>query len=665
MIQVRVNGNILETKKGERIKYSKQVNDIADISTSQSNYTNSFKVPKTPNNIQVLDYLSVVGNGSKIPYKKITAELLDDGIPLMSNGWLNVKESSRNEYDIAIIDGIIDFFKAIENKKFGTDIDISELNHTKDVQTVIDSFDNEFYTYLVNDYGGKTNLETIFTPFNIDYLVPSARIKYLWDRMFESFGFTYSGAIFQNEDFVNAWLTYPKTNSELIQTDVFDLEMNSLPGNMVWISSEGQNERYALFSGIPWTSINIAVPQYALLYPRPNRMDRIEIQQTDNYQFKINFDATGTYTLFRGLLPIHRIEMPLKLRLFKNGTLIQQIIGNSEDVIIPVSSSQGDVYTLGIYSLTTAEFWQYYNNTDLTLNPNDWNVDLQPSVQFNSLSLEMFQVQYAESDFNDTFKDLDLKSFFKEVMWRFGLTAIPNNENRNIEFLTSDEMIDKGRGIIDWSDKYVGKQKESYSIGSYAQLNYLKQKYNAENSSYADGVIPVSNENLQDQNTLLTSKIYAPENSVTKLPFGFLFAEVKPTLIWQSEVELDQNSETVTKYKGLTGRYYWLKKSFNNNQAIFASEQLGDQQTVIGFNIASTYDTTFIDLTPKYNQGHIKLLDDIQVMEIELSLSIIDIYNVDFTRLYYFKQEAQYFKLNKINFEYGKNAIGEFIRVKN
>jgi hypothetical protein len=34
------------------------------------------------------------------------------------------------------------------------------------------------------------------TTINVDYLVPSVKVSYLWDNLFSTYGFTYSGSIF-------------------------------------------------------------------------------------------------------------------------------------------------------------------------------------------------------------------------------------------------------------------------------------------------------------------------------------------------------------------------------------------------------------------------------------------------------------------------------------
>ena len=65
-----------------------------------------------------MEGLGIVGDTSLIPYTKVSAELSEGGIPLIINGWLEVK-NTNDKYNVGIIDGIIDLFKAVENKRFG------------------------------------------------------------------------------------------------------------------------------------------------------------------------------------------------------------------------------------------------------------------------------------------------------------------------------------------------------------------------------------------------------------------------------------------------------------------------------------------------------------------------------------------------------------------
>jgi hypothetical protein len=75
------------------------------------------------------------------------------------------------------------------------------------------------YKYILADYNGQ-NIIYIWwwsaTTINVDYLVPSVKVSYLWDNLFSTYGFTYSGSIFSSPDFTNLYLTYPKVHQQLV-----------------------------------------------------------------------------------------------------------------------------------------------------------------------------------------------------------------------------------------------------------------------------------------------------------------------------------------------------------------------------------------------------------------------------------------------------------------
>ena len=196
MLEIIINGNSLEVPK-ESIKYNIQCNDIGDLESRQCNYTDGFSIPKTLENTRYFEHLGLVGDVSTLPYQKVNADLIDNGVHLIRGGWLEIQETAK-EYKINIRDGIIDLFKAIENKNFGDNVNLTEIDHSKNLTTIINSFTNENYRYIINDYGGLTHLDTL-TKINIDYLVPSARVKYLWNKIFTTF-------VINNKSGTNLWI---------------------------------------------------------------------------------------------------------------------------------------------------------------------------------------------------------------------------------------------------------------------------------------------------------------------------------------------------------------------------------------------------------------------------------------------------------------------------
>lgn len=208
-MRLYIGGYEIELSDKTKIAQTKQANDLTSLNTRQANYTNRFKVPLTDNNVKAFRYLGVIGNNSNVPYQRNETYLYDkNGLCFVYNGYSIIKSTNKDYYDINVIDGNVDLYKQIENKKL-SDLDLSEITHAKNLTNVVNSFTAGLdYKYILADYNGKALYDT--NKINIDYLVPSVRVKYLWDKIFDTYGFTYSGSFFDSFDFQNLWMSYPK-----------------------------------------------------------------------------------------------------------------------------------------------------------------------------------------------------------------------------------------------------------------------------------------------------------------------------------------------------------------------------------------------------------------------------------------------------------------------
>lgn len=664
MVELIVDGQKMDLPEDVQIKRTLQVHDIADVSSVNASHTNSFKLPKSPNNTQVLQGLGLFGDTSLIPYRKTQSNLLEDGFPLISLGWLDIK-NTNDSYNVSIRDGIIDFFKAIENKKMGQDVPLPELNHTKNVQTVIDSLDSEYYRYLVNDYGGQVRAEPT-SNINIDYLVPSARMKYLWEQIFKTFNFTFSGQIFSDENFNNAWLTYPKSNSEIIQTDIADFEKNSKPEQTRWVFLNGQYELLGLFSNLSWSAITIHESGVVNTTPINNRLWRINLLETSNYLFNVEFNAETVYPIkiISNPRPTLYITAPFKIELYWNDGFIGSVLSDGSEGSFPFPANAGDNVRFRMVALSQIELWAWLEeNAENPPPPIDQHIMGAPEGwEWGDLKVEVKQIEFGTTDFENVFKDWSVTEFVKDVMQRFGLTPIIDNHNRHITFYTIDEMLSKD-GFIDWSEKYVSRKDEIYEFNNYAQQNKFIHKYTEAEKIYADGVLNVFNQNISESKNLVSSKYFAPEEFPIFIDFFGGGITNFPTLVWTKEVDVDDDGEVIVNYKGQTGRWFWLKSKRDNRTVGFTSLNLGESQTASAFNVADTSYTVFSELVPIYYSGYQQILNNSRIHTMELALTAVDVIKPDFTKLYYFEQEQSFYKLNRINYEKGKISTGEFIKI--
>ena len=289
-------------------------------------------------------------------------------------------------------------------------------------------------------------------------------------------------------------------------------------------------------------------------------------------------------------------------------------------------------------------------------------------VVFNSYDFKLYQISQQVVDFGSEFLDVSLSEFIKEIMMRFALTPFIEVENKHIKFLTLSERINTNN-VKDWTDKFIKRTDENYIYKDYAQRNWLKHKYNDENATFNNGFLSVSNQTLQPQKDLYSSKFYSFNNEITSFYDSDFTNNSFP--IWNREIKETINNDTTpptktydVNYKGLSNRFYFIRRNILPKTINIGSQLLRIEETANNVAIVDTKNLSYSYAVNNY-KDFVKVLNDTRIHEIELFLNINDLLDLDLESLYYFSQENQYYILNRITIDLTNNINkGEFIRVK-
>lgn len=635
MIRVILNGLEMDTFAGTDIAQTKQTNDITNIGTRQTNYTNFFDLPKTKKNVENMKYLSLVGNTSDVPYQRNECYLFDKltGECFVYKGWAVIKEST-DVYKTYVYDGNIDLYKTIENFIL-KDLDLTELEHAKDLETVIASWANPVYRYILADYGGKVSFGAP-EKINIDYLTPSVRVRWLWNKLFEYFNITYSGSVFQTEDFDNLWMTYPKG-------------LNTGEGDILVLESADYDYKMQVVRAGPTFPIEAAY-----------------------YAKALTWDEGPKYFLYRQGIHMQVYESGI-YRLDISGTIVTQYSGHPDATVLVGRNTEGilpnNVTPIGsniafvpigeAFSKSFIFELNSFDTASVVIKGKPGGIFVLDKEE-SDLSMTFTKVNPVVIDFGEAFIDFSATDFVKEVMAEFGLSLFKDKYQNHYEFLTMDERLQTAE-VEDWSGKYQGKVSEKYIYGSYAQMNILKHRYNEENASYNDGSVTIDNVNLPDQKTLFQSKLHSPER-LTVNYFG------RDTLVYKAfDKEIKDNGEV--KYKSLDKRFYFIRSTpyrFPNGTAI-GSEQLGTEQAIVGDAQVEAYGRiAYRDVIADRYRAILNVLNKSQLLKVLMNFSAMDIANIDFRKLYHISRNDinGYFMLNKINsYRPGQKTVTELVRV--
>lgn len=644
-----------EIESNKDFEYSIQVHDLASVESVNASYTTSFKIPKTWKNVEIFKSLGLTGAVSNLPYKKTSAKLVVDGVTLISDGWLRVNSTDNDSYNINIENGILDFFASIANKNIGEEVELKELDHEKNIDAVLSSFDNSKpYLYVIADYNGLSKITRQNIDYlNADYLTPSAKVSWLWSKIFSTFGYTYSGSIFESEDFQRLYMTYPK--SPAIKSD------DQQEIDPILIATVNQTKREDFMTN-DWDDWYIQVPLPVVTVPNAGA------SKIDDYYFTV--EESGTYRFtnegfvgwdeYNWEHPTDQNDprrkdtqnLVLKLDSFYAETsssayIVAQHLGtpNTGSFDIPLKAGE------------RVGFRYYLRDSNLS----NWAID---HIEVHSIKLKIEQVSKSQISFSEELTKFSVTDFFKEILWRFALTPFINNETKNIHFMTLNERLNNSQ-VVDWSSKYIKRNSEEYELGDYAQKNLFKHKYNDSNAKYNDGAITVLNENLEESKDLVTSKIYTNDNSLTTIMSELAESNVYP--IWQQDVKEEKDDTGNTKikieYKELNDRYYFIKSKQVDQSVKIGSPTFQIYTSSTSYPFVDSIDTTYRELTPKYYSQFERIANNAIIHTISLALTPLDIANISLQSLVFFSQESAYYLLNSLKYKPNGQSEGEFIKI--
>jgi hypothetical protein len=223
------NGNTqLDLFDDEEILLSDNITGLFDVGVLPADFTRQIMVPGTKKNNAFFEHVYDISITN--PYlfstnQKVPCYLDFDGIYLAS-GYLQLNRVNIiankfiDSYEITIFGGLSSFARDI-NRFFLTDLtaSLSQFNHTASYENITASWDGDLFSgsivYPLAEYGQRIIYSPEENIFGIDApdgalavqdFKPAIRIKEVWDAIFETYGYTYSGSFFEQEWLDNVYM---------------------------------------------------------------------------------------------------------------------------------------------------------------------------------------------------------------------------------------------------------------------------------------------------------------------------------------------------------------------------------------------------------------------------------------------------------------------------
>lgn len=231
-MQIFINGEEIDLYDNEKVAITLQINDLGELSRPNTSYTNSFKIPRTATNTRIFKNLGIVGNTSRVMYELNSVTILENSLPILSNGFAQITDSWPTYYQINIYGSEKTFFEKIKNVTVKDCFPSTVIHYTS---SVIKTYAHAtgVFCFPVAQYNGETthsgSLQSsgaIWSRTKVEYTSPVFYASYLFQQIFTYLGYALENPIYADPAYIKLVVPSFKgvSSFNLNYGDMFDIK---------------------------------------------------------------------------------------------------------------------------------------------------------------------------------------------------------------------------------------------------------------------------------------------------------------------------------------------------------------------------------------------------------------------------------------------------------
>ena len=456
-----------------------QRNNISDMKTRQSDYTQELRLPMSNNNVKIFEHINIHEVKSGIRHREINCRLYCDGYTLFGEGSIMRIMSVTDTFNVALVGKEKAFMLRLQglNGK-GEQKTLNDLGFTdrivRGINGIINSnpfgttASNNIFFAIANfstDLRGRGSLETVSSSvlnYHIDGQMPFVRLKYIIGKILAENGeYSLDSDILGDVEFENACIPFNSIKPNIFGYYVGD-KINVEKPQGYWIS-----DRITMFT-----------PRFRfdMFFQDTSRWTRGTIRMSD-YDFNhitYRADAKGDYT-FRIVYSVISAT---------SGTLTPEIY-TTNGQYYAATQQTGTRFSLSVHINVTLEEMdeigflptlRFVHNTTPTVT----------NLAMEHISIEITHFIPILDEEVSINKNILLKGnlpnitqydFFKEFLKIYGLTIDVDDKNREIRAYTFNQIVKNKKNALDWSKKmHLNRGTKKFTIDGYAEKNFLRYK---------------------------------------------------------------------------------------------------------------------------------------------------------------------------------------------
>lgn len=456
-------------ESGVSLEYRSNI--LTDISKIVSNFSYTVKLPKTKNNLRLIECAHMPSAVSSFPYLPHVGTLLRDGVQIV-DGANVVLMSVSDTIEIALSWGnatgfskIIEFEGNLDGLDYGVDDYIFwryDISPDEDVPIINYGFrTTEKHVTYHPVVSAKWILDKIQSQFNVNLLFPSDKLDILQS------------------------LKIPLLKKEDAQKHV--------DANRVTLTLSGLNKTDG------------ALRYYQLMFYGLVQSYYIEYYNDGSFisAFKPNFkNLQLNYSIDCSLVYVGSA--------YKNGGYLDIVDADTGEILDQVNAYE--VFDKG------NDNYECHFKKDLSLDPYDKTIYISTTVSksgddsvrmvsgFITLEAKVSEVGADIGEYNKYFTIPNLPSiklidFIKSIAYMLGVFAVPG-ENNDIHFVSFDSVIENKSNAVDWSSRILLNdygdvaRNISYQLNDFTQKNWFRYKEDDDVTGNYDSFIAVENRAL-------------------------------------------------------------------------------------------------------------------------------------------------------------------------
>lgn len=634
--ELYINGQLIELNDTTVIGLTKQANKLGELQNRQGDFTNSFKIPLTGNNMLALEHCNLMPSTSNIPYQRNSVIYRENGIEIISDGEGFIPKVNQMYFYLEVVGGNVDLSRAIGDIRVGELYSYDEA-HAWNLTNAVNSRDgSQYYIYPFIDW--RTDLETFFDTPTVDVrqMLPCIPAPDMFNRLSNEIGYTFAGSYIDSDDHQNMVITPDQFKRSDETLDEQGIESTADYGPDFLNVGSSQWVGYTVSQGTGTVS-NVQKPGWlpAGSYPQGDSYT-YESSAFGNFVFSVGssvftpfqnqvgvlkFTArffvywnllsgdSGANLLFRNYYMTYRIKD-------SGGVIAEEttLPFNVQPSIIPVGEHiinfeipETNLVTTETYFFEVELHAQQHSNRDTFIR-------IQATNATFSHTITDAIVFGNDINFRDLFR-MKVSDVFKDILNKRGVLIQADNYSKVVNMSFFQDLIDNQPNALDWSNKIDVRSSElSFKFGNYAQRNWFRFAPDEDvTDELGDFYFDISDTTLDPVTDVVQLSHAATEQTAKYL--GRIIPEI-------------EGLDSVNKWQEPGFRILQMKRQDTSYNVTFTDGSSNSiQTTTIPFCEFVGFDT----LIPSRYQALTDILTNTKAIVLQTKLEATDIHSLDFS----------------------------------